>query len=76
MQPHKARAMRRKPLNAPATDAGETRRFRMRAGFVIHQGRFVRRGGEVVDLTREEYRAHMHKLEDGLVPDDEADADV
>lgn len=62
--------MKRKPLNAEAS-AAATRRYRLREGFVLHQGRHVRKGGEVVEVTRAEYIAHAHKFEEGQVVDDE-----
>jgi len=67
--------MLRKPLKAAAKEVDETRRLRLREGFVLHQGRFVRRGGEVVEVTKTEFTNNRHKFEDGIVPpDDEAEA--
>jgi hypothetical protein len=50
----------------------ETRRYKLRDGFFLHQGRFVRKGGEVVTVTKAEYVAHAHKFEtDPVDPDDD-----
>jgi hypothetical protein len=65
--------MRKAPKPA-AKPVEETRRFRLRDGFVLHQGRHVRRGGEVVEVTKAEYIAHAHKFEDGALEDSDDDA--
>lgn len=61
----------RKPAVRPASQAPtaghEKGAFVVRGGFVLHLGRNVYRAGEVVDLTEAEAAARRHMIE--LAPD-------
>jgi hypothetical protein len=61
------------PARKASAPAVETRRYRLREGFVLHQGRFVRKGGDAVEVTRAEYIAHAHKFEADPVDDEDDD---